>query len=261
MGTTTVGDAVPPDWYADFFTEIPNEFWRRAVTPGATVADVDFIEARLALTRPSRVLDVPCGSGRHVLELARRGHRVTGVDISEEALGHARRAAAGAGLDVELVLGEMRALPAGASFDAAVCMGNSIGYLDDAGLRAFAAALGAAVRPGGGLAIDYSAAAESVLPGLAASRPRDMTAGDIHASGSNVYDVAGSRLVSHYVFTRGAERVEATALHHVHTVARLRAVLADGGFGDVELHSDPDGTPFRLGDGRLLLTARRRATA
>ena len=52
-------------WYADFFTELPNEFWRRAVPPEATTAEVDFVEERLGLAPGSRVVDVPCGSGRH----------------------------------------------------------------------------------------------------------------------------------------------------------------------------------------------------
>ncbi|GAA1311478.1 class I SAM-dependent methyltransferase [Saccharothrix xinjiangensis] len=80
-------------WYVDFFTELPNEFWRRAVPPEVTVEEIDFVEERLDLAPRSLVLDVPCGSGRHSLELARRGHRVTGVDLSAEAIGHARRAA------------------------------------------------------------------------------------------------------------------------------------------------------------------------
>jgi len=56
----------------------------------------------------SRIIDVPCGSGRHTLALAARGHRVTGVNISTEAIGYARRAAAEACLDVELIEAEMR---------------------------------------------------------------------------------------------------------------------------------------------------------
>jgi cyclopropane fatty-acyl-phospholipid synthase-like methyltransferase len=253
-----MAEHVPSDWYADFFTELPNEFWRRAVPPQVTTAEVDFIEGRLRLKPGSRVLDVPCGSGRHALALAERGHHVLGVDISAEAVEHARRAAADAGLDVELVVAEMRDIPRDGSVDAAVCMGNSFGYLDLDGLREFVAALAAAVRPGGGLVVDFAAAAESVLPGFADDQPRDMVVGDITVTGSNTYDVAGSRLISRYVFTRGAERVAVTALHHVYTVAHLRSLLADGGFTDVEQYGGPDGEPFEVGGGRLLLTARRR---
>jgi SAM-dependent methyltransferase len=248
---------VPSDWYTDFFTELPNEFWRRAVPPRATATEVDFIQTRLELTRRSRILDVPCGSGRHTLALAANGHDVLGVDISPEAIDHARNAATSAGLDVELVVAEMRDIPRSGSFDAAICMGNSFGYLELDGLREFVAALAAAVRPGGGLVVDLSAAAESVLPGFVDDHPRDMTVGDITVSGSNTYDVTGGRLLSSYVFTRGTQQTRGTAIHHVYTVAHLRRLLADGGFTDIEHHGGPDGEPFAVGTGRLLLTARR----
>jgi SAM-dependent methyltransferase len=246
----------PRPWYEDFFSELPNEFWRRAVPPEATLAEVDFAERRLDLGPPARVLDVPCGGGRHTIELARRGHRVTGVDLSTEAIAHARAAAAEAGVEVELLREEMRALPRTGAFDAAICMGNSVGYLDEAGLRDFLAALAAAVRPGGGLVLDYGAAAESVLPGYT-GEDRPMRAGDISVEASTEYDVAASRLLSTYRFARGSERLTATAVHHVYTVGHLGALLADAGFGDVGRYGDPDGTPYGVGSRRLLLTARR----
>ena len=84
--------------------------------PEVTVEEIDFVEQRLGLAPRSRILDVPCGSGRHSLELARRGHSVTGVDLSAEAIGHARQAAAD--LDVELVHADMREIPRDNEFDA-----------------------------------------------------------------------------------------------------------------------------------------------
>ena len=183
---------VPSAWYADFFTELPNEFWRRAVPPEATSAEIDFVEERLGLTPGSRVVDVPCGSGRHSIALAERGHTVTGLDISAEAIEHARRTAKSAGVDVDFRLAEMREVPPD-GFDAAVCMGNSFGYLDPEGTRTFVAALAAAVRPGGGLLVDFSAAAESVLPGFT-GEDRTMNVGDISVAATTEYDVAHSRL-------------------------------------------------------------------
>lgn len=254
--SSSASDSVSPTWFTDFFTELPNEFWRHAVPPEATDQEVGFIERHLALAPGSRILDVPCGSGRHSLALAARGHRVTGLDISAEAVGHARRAAAGAGLDVELAVADMRRIPQGRVFDAAVCMGNSFGYLDLAGTREFLAALAGAVRPGGGLVIDFNAAAETVLPGYR-GEPRTMVAGPVTMAATTEYDVVRSRLLSHYRFSRGAEAVELTAVHHVYTCAQLVALLTDAGFGDVELFAGPDGRRYALGDGRLMLTARR----
>lgn len=250
-----MSEHVSSAWYADFFTELPNEFWRRAVPPQATVAEVDFVEKRLGLAPGSRIVDVPCGSGRHSIALAQRGHTVTGLDISAEAIGHARRAAAEAGVEVDFRLAEMRDVPPD-GFDAAVCMGNSFGYLDLAGTRAFAAALAAAVRPGGGLVVDFSAAAESILPGFT-GEDRTMDVGDIRVAATTEYDVAHSRLVSGYVFTRGAEEVAVTALHHVLTCAQIGDLLTTAGFVDVAYYADPEGEPFRLGSPRLLVTARR----
>jgi SAM-dependent methyltransferase len=201
-------------WYADFFAELPNEFWRQAVPPQATAAEVDFIEERL--TPGSRVVDVPCGSGRHALALAARGRTVTGV-----------------------------------------WMGNSFGYLDLAGTRAFVAALAAAVRPGGGLVIDCNAVAETVLPGYT-GEDRTMCAGDITVAATTAYDVARSRLISGYRFTRGREEVAMTALHHVLTCAQIDDLLVEAGVVDVAHYAGPDGVPFRLGAPRLLVTARRR---
>lgn len=246
-------DRIPSAWYADFFTELPNEFWRRVVPPEATAAEVAFIEEQLALAPGSRVLDVPCGSGRHALALAARGHHVTGVDISAEALAYARARAGG--LPAEFHLAEMRDLPPGA-VDAVIHMGNSAGYLDLAGTRAFLVALAARVRPGGGLVVDYAAAAESVLPAHSGEE-RVMEAGDIRVAARSEYDLARSRLVSRYRFTRGDEVADRVALHHVRTAGHLRELVEEAGFTGVELFGDTAGAPFRLGDGRLLLTARR----
>jgi SAM-dependent methyltransferase len=248
---------IPPDWYAGFFTELPNEFWRRAVSAEATASELEFIERQLGLQPRCRILDVPCGSGRHALALAARGHAVLGVDISTEAITHARRAATDAALTLELVVGELRCIPQDRSFDAAICMGNSFGYLDLRGAREFVAALAGAVRPGGGLVIDYAAAAESVLPGMVASRPRDVTVGDIRVTGSNTYDVVHSRLLSKYMFSRGAQQVEATALHHVFTFAQVCDLLLCAGFTELKPHGGLLDEPFELGSGRLLLTAVR----
>jgi cyclopropane fatty-acyl-phospholipid synthase-like methyltransferase len=64
----------------------------------ATQAEVDFLIAHLQLEPDQRILDMGCGTGRHALELARRGYRVTGVDLSDGMLAQARAAAAAEGL-------------------------------------------------------------------------------------------------------------------------------------------------------------------
>jgi len=117
-------------WYESFFTELPNQFWRGAVPPEVTSSEVEFIVRASGRSAPSRVLDVACGSGRHTLELARRGFAVTGLDISAEAIEHLRRTAEAESLYVDARLSDMRVLPGEITADVAICMGNAFGYLE-----------------------------------------------------------------------------------------------------------------------------------
>jgi SAM-dependent methyltransferase len=85
-------------------------------------AEVDFFEDVLQLPPASRILDVGCGTGRHAVELARRGYQVTGVDFSAGMLAKARKAAAQVGVTVEWVHCDVLDYRPTTQFDAAICM-------------------------------------------------------------------------------------------------------------------------------------------
>src|SRR6266568_7415380 len=70
------------NWFEDFFHGVANDLWRKCMSPEQTRAEADFLEQ--TFEPRSRLLDVPCGNGRHCFELARRGCRMTGLDISTE---------------------------------------------------------------------------------------------------------------------------------------------------------------------------------
>jgi SAM-dependent methyltransferase len=84
--------------------------------PGEAAADLAW---RLGGLRPGmRVLDLACGHGDLASHLAARGCQVTGLDSSEVFLDRARADAAGAGVSVEYVAGDMRELPWTGRFEA-----------------------------------------------------------------------------------------------------------------------------------------------
>jgi 2-polyprenyl-3-methyl-5-hydroxy-6-metoxy-1,4-benzoquinol methylase len=72
---------------------------------------VDRIEALLGLVSPLDVLDVGCGTGRHAIEMARRGYRVVGIGVAKRYLGQAREAARKAGAAVDFRLQRGSELP------------------------------------------------------------------------------------------------------------------------------------------------------
>lgn len=116
---------------------------------------IDGVERFMRLEPRSRVLDLGCGSGRRTIELARRGHRVLGVDPDERALAVARASAKGEKLNVHFMKADTRAIPYRSEIDAVVSLDGAFGQLssDRDDLRCLEAAR-KALKPSGLLLLD-----------------------------------------------------------------------------------------------------------
>lgn len=105
-------------------------------------AECDFLEQafeRFSNTKPLTILDLGCGTGGHAIPLARRGYKVTGVDVSEPMIIIACEKAKREGLDISFHVVPMEQMELHTQFDAAISMFNAINYviLDEALERAF----------------------------------------------------------------------------------------------------------------------------
>lgn len=87
-----------------------------------TLREVDFVLEELKLKPNSHILDVGCGTGRHSVELARRGFRVIGIDISSGMLTEARKAAQKADVNVTWIHADATKFKSDTKFDAAICL-------------------------------------------------------------------------------------------------------------------------------------------
>ncbi|MDZ7617077.1 MAG: class I SAM-dependent methyltransferase, partial [Patescibacteria group bacterium] len=87
-------------WYEALFANYGKTYDKECFTQG-TLGEVDFVERELGADRGKRILDIGCGTGRHAIELARRGYHVLGFDLSEAQLRRAREKAAEAGVTVQ----------------------------------------------------------------------------------------------------------------------------------------------------------------
>jgi cyclopropane fatty-acyl-phospholipid synthase-like methyltransferase len=120
-----------------------------------TAAEVDFIEGELGLLSGQSILDIGCGTGRHSLELTRRGYSCTGIDLSADMLAQARRLAEAEGLEVELVQGDASDTRLDRTFDNAICLCEGAFSLMEPGTEPVAyhsgilANIHAMLRPGG----------------------------------------------------------------------------------------------------------------
>lgn len=103
----------------------------------------------------ARILDAGCGAGTFALELARRGYRLCGLDLSAEMLAVARERVQAAAASLALVRGDILALPfRRQTFDAVLCRGVLNDLLDDASRAAALDASAQVLRPGGALVMD-----------------------------------------------------------------------------------------------------------
>ena len=243
-------------WYETFFSGLSVEFWIH-VAPPPSSEELNFLREQFAIQPGERVLDLACGAGRHAVPLAELGYAVTGLDISAQFLSEARRFAQERGVSVDWRPGDMRTLVFEEEYDAALCFGNSFGYLSRSDTKQFLKRLSAALRDGARFVLESGAVAESILPNLV--RSRWMQVGEILFLSSVDYDAPTSRLISRYVFIRETERDEKTAEVIVYTVGELRELLGEAGFMVEGLFASPAKEPFHVGAPRLLVVARKTA--
>ena len=85
----------------------------------------------------SSVLDAACGTGLHAIILAGMGFKVCGADISGEMIKQARANAKRAAVDVTWITSPMQQLSRhiNGTFDAIICLGNSIAHLNHNDLK------------------------------------------------------------------------------------------------------------------------------
>jgi cyclopropane fatty-acyl-phospholipid synthase-like methyltransferase len=142
-------------WYQEMFAREDPLRAELYAESESSRAQVDFVIDKLALQPGARVLDLCCGQGRHLIDLARRGYDAVGVDLSEYQLGKCREAAAQEGLQPNVIHADMREIGFDSEFDAVISMYTSFGYLEsDEEDRRVLAAVARALKPGGRFLVD-----------------------------------------------------------------------------------------------------------
>ena len=112
--------AAKSDWETFFDGHAP-EYMHNSFTRD-TLNEAAFLVGELNVPQGSQILDVGCGTGRHAVELAKRGFQVTGVDLSSGMLAQAQDAARRAGVEVTWIHADATRFSSPRLFDAAVCL-------------------------------------------------------------------------------------------------------------------------------------------
>lgn len=108
-------------WYEELFENYAQKYDNEVFTQG-TLGECDFIESEIGHNKNLRILDIGCGTGRHSIELTKRGYSVLGIDLSESQLKSAKEKASRLKLNVEFLKHDARKLPFVNEFDAAIML-------------------------------------------------------------------------------------------------------------------------------------------
>jgi SAM-dependent methyltransferase len=108
-------------WYEALFENYGRKYDEECFTQG-TLGECDFIEGEIAHNKYIRILDIGCGTGRHAIELAKRGYSLTGIDLSESQLKRAREKADEQKVSIAFHQYDARSLPFEKEFDLAIML-------------------------------------------------------------------------------------------------------------------------------------------
>lgn len=139
-------------WYEELFENYGIKYDNEVFVQG-TVGECDFIEKEIGYNKAARILDVGCGTGRHTIELTRRGYHVVGVDLSDSQLRRAKEKAAQQKLEIVFEKHDAKNLPFRHEFHLVIMMcegGFSLMETDEMNFQILQSATNA-LLPGGKL--------------------------------------------------------------------------------------------------------------
>jgi SAM-dependent methyltransferase len=217
--------------------------------------EVEAMVSLLGLSPGARVLDQCCGVGRHSLEFARRGFRVTGVDRTAAYLEEASTRATEQGLEIEFVQEDMRAFVKAEAFDAVINYFTSFGYFDDEeDQRRVLINAHESLRPGGALLMDMMG--KEILARVFTERDWREEGGMLILE-ERTLAPDWSSLDNRWILIQDGERREVTVTTRQYSAAELSGLLKDAGFEAVDVYGDLTGAPYDMAARRLIAVAHK----
>jgi len=253
-----MANEISDTWYEDFFQGINCEIWEKAIPFEITTQEIAFLVGELNLQPGQKILDVPCGFGRHSIELARLGFDVTGIDISQTFVQSLNRQIGSERLNIKAIQADILNVPLNEKFSAAVCLGNSFGYFNFDKMKIFIEKVSSSLEIGSKFIINSAMVAESILPNfLYYLKNRTYTIGNITMEVTNVYQAVDSYMVSNLHYTTEGNTEEHSFKHYIFTLGEITRLLKSYGLKTTAIYSSPSKEEYKLGDQQIYIVARK----
>lgn len=240
----------------DEFGELYRKFHEVRQSDARTQKEVDGLVSTLDLSTGQRVLDLGCGWGVHLAELARRGFGpLVGVDAQASYL--ERAAERLASFDTALVEKDARALPFDSVFDAAYCLYNTLFAWDDETHLGILRGVAASLQPGGRFLFDTTNRERVAKSGVQQSwqRPAVDLPWLLREARFDVH-TGDQHITEHYVFPDGQVQTQTFKRRH-YTVKELADLFGRAGLRVVGRFGSLERSPYTLDSPRTILVAEK----
>jgi SAM-dependent methyltransferase len=218
-------------------------------------AEVEKIISLLGLQPGMTVLDLCCGVGRHSLEFARRGFRVTGVDRTQVYLDKAFKQAETEGLKVDFVREDMRTFCRPEAFDAVVNLFTSFGYFENPEQdRQAATNMYRTLKAGGVLLMEMMG--KEVLARIFQERNWHEEDGLLILEERKLSRAWGW-IENRWIVFKDNSRVELRLSHRVYSAVELTSLLTGCGFTNTQVYGDLVGSAYDHTAERLVVVAHK----
>lgn len=245
---------MPGVWFETIFDERYPELF--GPLEGDAEQEVEEILGLLPLRRGSSIEDLGCGRGRHAIPLARRGYRVTGVDLSEKMLSLARERADREGVSVEWIREDMRTFCRPNSFRLCLSLFTSFGYFRDEENQRVLNNVARSLRKGGILLLDLRNTGKGLNRLKDLDETREVPSGKLRMSMR--FDRNSGRAKARHVLTRrDGIRISSTFDVRIYSNAELSGMLREAGMKTVEFYGSLSGGPFREDSPRMVVVSRK----
>ncbi|MGH7466392.1 MAG: class I SAM-dependent methyltransferase [Longimicrobiales bacterium] len=247
-------DIVIDNWWQSYFGEDFFQLHHDLFPEEQSRGEVSAIIELLGLPVGSRILDVPCGWGRHSHLLAEAGYDVVGADLSLPLLRHARARPAGRQL-YGWIMCDIRSLPLPrASVDGVINVFTSLGlFQHDADHIAALAELRRVLRPGAPLLLE-SMHRDEVISAYA-ERDHWTLPDGTEVRVRRRFDPVGGISYERLRWRRGAQHGEKRHALRLRTATEVDLLLARAGFTTVRYCGDWDGAPLTQRSPHLIALA------
>jgi cyclopropane fatty-acyl-phospholipid synthase-like methyltransferase len=254
MSTSAKAENINNSFFEGYYKDI----WKQVFPEKTTMAEVDFIISAAGLDKGSRVLDLMCGYGRHALELAKRGIKVTAVDNLADYTNEIKEKALAGNLEIECIREDVQELQLEQEYDAVLCMGNSLQFFNYDDTIKLLFNISRHLMKGGKFFVNTWSITEIAVKQF--SEKTWGKIGEITYLNESKWLFQPTRIETiSIMIAENGEKEERKSVDYIFSISELETMLINAGISLKEIYSIPGKKKFTVGEPRAYIVAEKQA--